>query len=150
MLSGDCLPAYVPLQIGTHTRATAQGCAKGIQGSSWNSLSFPAINGPSAKLSKEEVVTLPSSKHFRLCLNSFNGILWFKLQSRNTTAAGDWKMQITYMFGIKKKHTSESAKKVKYIHSTHLYDNSKIGSLKTIFLNIGGNYVQSENIPWVL
>lgn len=62
--------------------------------------------------SKEEVVTLPSLKHFWLCLSSFNVILRFKLQSWNITATGYWKMQMSYMFRIKMKHSFLSQQKV--------------------------------------
>lgn len=100
---------------------------------------------------KEEVVACPSSKCFRLCPVSFNGILWFKLQRRNLTAAGDSKMQIRYMFRTNMKRAALSRQKNRnYRHLANAYDNSKIASPKTIYADSrGGNKVQSENMPFV-
>ena len=89
----------------------------------------------SAKMSKEEVESLPSSKPSRLCLNSLNGILWFRLHFWNITAAGYWKMQMSHMSAMKMyPFFSESAKSWKHIHLKELffydYYKRKICSLK--------------------
>lgn len=104
----------------------------------------------SAKSSKEEVRTLPSSKHFRLCQNSFNVVLWFRLHSWNITAAGYWKMQISHIFRFQMQHSFLSQQKVGNIYIYRIfYYNSKIHSLKKKNPdNIGGKKKKVKLSPF--
>lgn len=103
----------------------------------------------SAKSPKEEVRTLPSSKHFRLCQNSFNVVLWFRLQSWNITAAGYWKMQISHIFRFQMQHSFLSQQKVGNIYMYRIfYYNSKIHSLKKKSRQHRRKKKKSKNIPF--